>query len=93
MADLKLSKEMHVKRLMASRDSHLVVSFTRDKGMAFYLKKVMESFPSFEKFESTQIPKVGNVHADALLKLASSKDSELLKIVSIEHISRSSISK
>lgn len=46
--------------------------------------KSMESF--LEKF-------IGNMHADALSKLTSNKDSELLKVVPIENLSRSSISK
>lgn len=66
---------------------------SRDKGMASYLKKVMESLTSFEKFELTKIPKVDNVHVDALSKLASRKDSELFKVAPIEHLSRPSISK
>ncbi|XP_022845257.1 uncharacterized protein LOC111368242 [Olea europaea var. sylvestris] len=34
----------------------------------------------------SQIPRIENAHADALSKLASSKDSELLTVVPIEHL-------
>lgn len=50
-------------------------------------------FLSFKRFELTQIQLIENVHADALSKLASSKDLELLKVMSTEHLDRSSISK
>lgn len=48
---------MQVKKLMVNSDSKLVVNkvngnfVARDKGMASYFKKVMESFPFFEKFK------------------------------------------
>ncbi|XP_022846411.1 uncharacterized protein LOC111369165 [Olea europaea var. sylvestris] len=92
LAGLRLAKEMQVKRLLISSDSRLFVSqvnrnfSVRDKTMASYLKMVMYLVPSFEKFELIQIPRVENAHADALSKLASSKDFELLTIVPIEHL-------
>lgn len=57
LAGLKLSREMQVKKLMVNSNSQLVVNkvngnfAARDKGMASYFKKVMESLPFFEKFE------------------------------------------
>lgn len=99
LAGFKISREIQVKRLMVNCDSQLVVSqvkdnfATREKNMAFYMKKVMELLPCFERFELTQISRVENTHVDALSKLASSKDSELLKVVPIEHFPRLSISK
>lgn len=99
LAGLKLSMKMQVKRLLISCNSQLVVSqvkgdfAARDKNMAFYLKKVMELLPYFERFELNQIPRIENTHTNTLSKLASSKDLELLRVVPIEHLSRSSISK
>lgn len=55
LADLRLSREIQVKKLMVSSDSQLLVNqarvdfATRDSIMASYLKKVMVLFPSFEK--------------------------------------------
>ncbi|XP_022889049.1 uncharacterized protein LOC111404482 [Olea europaea var. sylvestris] len=87
LAGLRLTKEMQVKRLLISSNSQLVVSqvndnfSTKDKTMTSYLKMVMNLIPSFDKFELTQIPRIENSHANALSKLASSKDSELLMVL------------
>ncbi|XP_022856949.1 uncharacterized protein LOC111378016 [Olea europaea var. sylvestris] len=92
LASLRLAREMQVKRLLIRSESQLVVSqvngnfSARDKTMASYLKTVMNLVPSFEKFELIQIPRIENAHADTLSKLASSKDSELLTVVLIEHL-------
>lgn len=61
--------------------------------MAAYLKKVMTFLLNFEKFELVSILHNENSHADALSKLANSRDSELLVVVPIEHLLRPSISK
>lgn len=61
--------------------------------MVAYLKLVMEFVPTFKKFELTRIPHSKHSHADALSKLASNKDSELLTVVPIEHLPRPSTSK
>lgn len=92
LAGLRLAKEMQVRRLRINSDSQLVVSqvngsfSAKDKTMASYLKMVMNLLPSFEKFEIMQISCLENAHTDALSKLASSRDSELLAIVPIEHL-------
>lgn len=52
--------------------------------MAAYLKLVMNLF---------QIPRLENAHIDALLKLASSKDSKLLKIIPFKYLTKPSITK
>lgn len=61
--------------------------------MTTYLKQVMALLPSFKKFELAQIPCIENVYAEALSKLANSKHSKLLNVVSIEHPIKPSISK
>ncbi|XP_022871364.1 uncharacterized protein LOC111390538 [Olea europaea var. sylvestris] len=97
LAGLRLIREMQVKRLLASSDYQLVVSqvngnfAAKDSNMVAYLKLVMNLVPHFERFELIQVPRLENTHADALSKLASRKDSELLKIVPIEHLSNPSI--
>lgn len=99
LTGLRLLKEMQIERLVVNNDSKLAVTqvkgnfTTRDKSMVTHLKKVMDLLLSFEKFELIQIPKIKNVHFDALLKLANGKDSELAKVVTIEHLSKSFISK
>ncbi|XP_022849872.1 uncharacterized protein LOC111371959 [Olea europaea var. sylvestris] len=97
LAGLRLAKEMQVKRLLISSDSQLVVSqgngnfLAKDKTMASYLKIVMNLIPSFEKFELIQIPCIENSHADALSKLTSSKDSELLTVLSTDKLEASKL--
>lgn len=53
----------------------------------------MEVVPTFERFKLVQIPRCENFHVDVLSKLASSKYSELLTVVPIEHLPMPSISK
>lgn len=78
-----LVKEMQVKRLFISWDSQLAISqvngsfSSKDKGMAAYLKLVIEFVPTLERFELIQIPCCENPYADTLSKLESSRDFEL----------------
>ncbi|XP_022880896.1 uncharacterized protein LOC111398193 [Olea europaea var. sylvestris] len=96
LAGLRLAKEMQVKRPLIGSDSQLVVNqvngnfSARDKTVASYLKMVMSLIPSFEKFEFLQIHRIENAQADALSKLVSSKNFELLAVVPIEHLLMSS---
>ncbi|XP_022847633.1 uncharacterized protein LOC111370170 [Olea europaea var. sylvestris] len=96
LAGLRLAKEIQVRKLLASSDSQLVVNqvngdFTaKDGNMLAYLKLVLDIIPHFKRFEPTQVPRLENAHADALSKLASSMNSELLNIVPIEHLSKPS---
>lgn len=46
-----------------------------------------------EKFELVQILYLKNIHIDTLPKLASSKDFELFRVVSIEYLAKPSIVK
>lgn len=61
--------------------------------MAAYLKLVVDLFLYFKKFKLLQIPSLENAYTDSLLKPASSKDSELLKIVPFEHLAKPSITR
>ncbi|XP_022862336.1 uncharacterized protein LOC111382551 [Olea europaea var. sylvestris] len=96
LAGLRLAKEMQVRKLLANSDSQLVVNqvngdfAAKDDNMLAYLKLVLDIIPHFEKFELIQVPRLENAHADALSKLASSVNSELLNIVPIEHLSKPS---
>lgn len=89
---------MQVRKLVASSDSQLIVnqvsgSFAaKDSSMVVYLKLVLDLVSQFERLELIQVPRIENTHADALSKLVSSKDSKLLKVVSIEHLAKPSIS-
>ncbi|XP_022848739.1 uncharacterized protein LOC111371053 [Olea europaea var. sylvestris] len=98
LASLRLAKEMKVRKLKANSDLQLVVSqvngrfIAKDSGMAANLKLVLSLVPHLQRFELVQVPSFENTHADVFSKLANSKDSELLRIVPIEHLSKTSIS-
>lgn len=89
---LRLAKKMQVRKLIINSDSQMVVSqvngtfIARKMSMSSYLKLVMSLLGSFEKFELIQILRDENAHANALSKLANSKDFELLTVISIEHL-------
>lgn len=53
----------------------------------------MKCILAFEKFELAQILRVENTYANAISKLTSSKDFELLTIVRIEHLLKPSAPK
>ncbi|XP_022848853.1 uncharacterized protein LOC111371181 [Olea europaea var. sylvestris] len=88
-----------IRGLLASNDSQLVMSqvngnfATKDSSMTAYLRLVLDLFPHFERFRLIYVPRIENTHANALSKLVSNKNSELLKIVPIKHLSKPSISK
>lgn len=64
--DLRLTKGLQVKRLPNSGDAQLLISQVngnfnaREKGMAAYLRLVIDLLPSFEKFELAQILRMEN---------------------------------
>ncbi|KAL2462142.1 protein nynrin-like [Abeliophyllum distichum] len=55
------------------------------------LTKAKDLLSHFEVYELLQIPRVENGYADALSKLASSRDSDLMKAIPVEKLSRPSI--
>lgn len=99
LVGLRLAKEIQVKRLVINSNFQLVVSQTndnflvKDKSMTTYLKLVLEFIPTFKRFELTQILRSENAYTNALSRLASDKDSELLMMVPIEHFPKRSTSK
>ncbi|KAL2466604.1 Uncharacterized protein Adt_42455 [Abeliophyllum distichum] len=59
--------------------------------MVAYLKNAKDLLSYFEVYELLQILRVENGYADALSKLASSKDSDLMKAIPVEKLSRPTI--
>ncbi|KAL2474641.1 Uncharacterized protein Adt_35377 [Abeliophyllum distichum] len=59
--------------------------------MASYLRKVQDLAPNFESFELIQISRTDNYSVNALLKLGSSKDSDLIGCIPVEIISKPSM--
>ena len=96
IAGMKLAKELHAKRLIAHSDSQLVVQQyqgeyeAREPILAQYLRKVQVLAKMFESFQLIQINRSLNNHADALSKLASSREAKA-RMVKVEVLERPSI--
>ncbi|XP_062103366.1 uncharacterized protein LOC133814420 [Humulus lupulus] len=59
--------------------------------MAAYLAKAQEMLHNFRKFTIRQMLREKNSNADALEKLATTKDAELIKVVPIDYLDSLSI--
>ncbi|XP_024030058.1 uncharacterized protein LOC112094132 [Morus notabilis] len=94
---LRLASHLKIKRLSIFSDSQLVVGQVKEEyqahgeKMGAYLRKVKEELIKFKNYEILQIPRAKNANADALSKLASSKDSDALGVVPIEELERPTI--
>ncbi|KAL2525544.1 RNA-directed DNA polymerase [Abeliophyllum distichum] len=60
----------------------------RKHSMVAYLKKAKDFLSHFKEFDLLRIPRVENDYADALSKLASCKDSDLMKAILVEKLNR-----
>ena len=59
--------------------------------MAAYLAKVQEMLHALRRYTIRQVLREQNSNADALAKLATTKDSELISVVPVDHLETSSI--
>ena len=59
--------------------------------MMSYLSKVKDSIAQFDRYSIQQVPREKNSNADALAKLASTKETKSLDIIPVEHLSNPSI--
>ncbi|XP_024027555.1 uncharacterized protein LOC112093419 [Morus notabilis] len=90
LAGLLLAEHLKVGNIDIFSDSQLVLNQvkdqyeTQDEKMAAYLKKVKEALEKFMAYDIQQVPRTENSNADALTRLATSKDTELLKLVPVE---------
>ena len=88
---------MKVESLEIYSDSHLVVCQITDEyqawgeKMAAYLKKAKDLLTVFSSFKIRQVPRETNTQVDALARLASTKDAELLEFIPMEFLSKPSI--
>ena len=64
----------------------------RGEKIATYLEKAKELIRSISTFTIKVVPRSKNSHADACAKLPSTKDAELLNVVSVVFLSEPSIS-
>ena len=94
---LNLSKEMKVESLEIYSDTQLVMyKFTneyqvRGEKMAAYLQKAKDLLSTFSSFTIRQVPREQNTQADALARLASTKDAELLEVIPLKFLGKPSI--
>ena len=65
----------------------------RDDRMAAYLEKVKAELQNFPRHEVKHIDREDNANANALEKLATSRDAELLRLVLIEIVAEPSITR
>ena len=88
---------MKVSHLKVYSDSQLVVYQVnetyqaRGKTMVAYLEKAKELIRLIPLFTIKVVPRSKNSHADALAKLASTKNTELLNVVTVEFLFEPSI--
>ena len=59
--------------------------------MAAYLQTAKDLLSAFTTFKIQQVPREQNMQADALARLASTKDAELLEVIPVEFLSEPSI--
>ena len=59
--------------------------------MMAYLSKVKDTLAQFDRYSIQQVPWDKNSNADALAKLARTKDLEYLGVIPVEHLSNPSI--
>ncbi|XP_024019781.1 uncharacterized protein LOC112091140 [Morus notabilis] len=97
IAGLRLANHLKVERISVYSDSQLVVAQVKEEyqargeKMGAYLRKVKEELVKYKNYEILQIPRAENANADALAKLASSRDSDTLGVVPIEELERPTI--
>ncbi|XP_024029260.1 uncharacterized protein LOC112093922 [Morus notabilis] len=90
LAGLRLAEHLKAENLDIFSDSQLIVNQvkgqyqTRDEKMAAYLKNVKEALEKFTTYDIQQVPRADNSNADALTRLATSRDADLLNLVPLE---------
>ena len=97
IAGLRLARELKTNNLKVYSDSQLVVNQVnetyqaREEKIVAYLEKAKELMGSISTVIIEVVPRSKNSNTDALAKLASTKDAELLNAVSIEFLSKPNI--
>lgn len=97
LVGLKLTTELKVSNLEIYSDSELVVYQVRKtyqakgENMVAYLKKAKDLSRSFSMYLIKVIPRARNAHVDALAKLTSTRDVELLNVVTVEFLPKPKI--
>ena len=97
LAGLRMATEQKAKAIKCYSDSQLVINQILGEyqawgtRMAAQLERVKASFEDFEFYSVEQIQREDNALADALARLATSKEAKELSIVPVEVLHESSI--
>ena len=59
--------------------------------MILYLKKVREVLKKFIRAQVSHVPRIENMRADALAKLATTPQGDLNRLIPVEHLSEPSV--
>ena len=88
---------MEADQLEVSSDSQLVVKQieesyeARGEKVILYLKKVRELLKKFIRVQVKHVPRVENSRADALVKLATTSQEDLGRLIPFEHLPKPSV--
>ncbi|GJR49182.1 reverse transcriptase domain-containing protein [Tanacetum coccineum] len=97
IAGLRIAKEIGVRNLQANVDSRLVANqvngtyTAKEADMIPYLEKVRTLANGFRMFLIKQVPRIKNIKADTLSKIASTSFTHLSKQVLVEELQERSI--
>ncbi|XP_060972619.1 uncharacterized protein LOC133038471 [Cannabis sativa] len=97
LAGLRLAKELGAKAIRCFSDSQLLVNQVlgeyqaRGLKMEAYLLQVQKQLQQFEYYSIEQVPREQNSNADALARLATTKEADTLNVVPVEFLPRPSI--
>ena len=92
LAGLRLAKEMKAGYLQIFSILQLVVKQVTEEyqaqgeKMVAYLKSTQVLLKSFDKYNVIQVPRANNTYADALSRLASTKEADLHRLIPVEHL-------
>ncbi|XP_030479564.2 uncharacterized protein LOC115696818 [Cannabis sativa] len=99
IAGLKLALEMKIEYLQAFSDSQIIVCqvngeyLARGGRLAKYLALTCELLQKFKKIVVSRIPRAYNSHANALARLASIREAELLDVIPVDMLTHPKISR
>lgn len=99
IAGANLAIEMNVENLDIYSDSQLVVwqvegdYQAREDQISLYLTYLKETLTKFKRYSLPQVPRSENSQADALAKLALTKDAEFLVTIPLEVLDQPSVPK
>ena len=94
---LRLAKELKAANLQIFSDSQLVVKQVteeyqaRGEKMVACLRSTQVLLKSFNKYSIIQVPRADKTYADALARLASTNEADLLGLIPVEHLAQPSI--